>query len=107
MPFKPLQARPTRSIPIFCLAGALALSACAQRPLVLTVPVAQSLRSPCPHPPGEEAVRTAGDLAAFSLRQEAALSVCDARREAILAAVDAHNAAAQGLRGHAAASHSP
>lgn len=74
---------------------------------MLTVPVATSLRSPCPQPAGEAAVRTAGELAAFSLRQEAALSVCDARREAILAAVDAHNAAAEGLRGKAGASHWP
>jgi hypothetical protein len=39
-----------------------------------------------------EAVRTVGELAAFSVRQEAALAVCDARREALVAGVDAHNA---------------
>jgi hypothetical protein len=36
-------------------------------------------------------VRTVGDLAAFSVRQEAALSACDARRAALVETVDAHN----------------
>jgi hypothetical protein len=42
-------------------------------------------------------VRTAGDLAAFSLRQEAALSVCEAKRDALLSAIDAHNSAVAAL----------
>jgi hypothetical protein len=33
---------------------------------------------------------TVGDLGALVLRQEAALTVCDARREAVVAIVDAH-----------------
>jgi hypothetical protein len=61
-------------------------------PPLLTIPVAESLRTQCPRPEGVEAVRTVGELAAFSVRQEAALAVCDARREALIAGVDAHNA---------------
>ena len=105
MTCKPPRGHRKRSIPIFWLAGALALSGCAQTPLILSVPVAQSLRNPCPDVRETEPVRTAGDLAAFSVKQEAALQVCEARRAAILAAVDAHNAAAQGLKGGRAASH--
>jgi hypothetical protein len=62
----------------------------------LTIPVAESLRARCPRAAGAEQVRTAGDLAAFSLRQEAALSVCDGRRAALVAAIDAYNAAQGG-----------
>jgi hypothetical protein len=64
---------------------------------MLSVPVAESLRETCPRPQGVEAVRSVGDLAAFSVRQEAALAVCDARREALVLTVDAHNALAAGL----------
>jgi hypothetical protein len=34
-------------------------------------------------------VATVGDLAAFSIRQEAALQTCEARRAAVVAIVDA------------------
>ena len=98
------------------LMAASDLSLCASRTETLTlrirfetfctVPVMASLRSPCPRVSGEDDVRTAGDLAAYSLRQEAALAVCEARRDAILSAVDAHNAAVSGLRGGAAGAHS-
>jgi hypothetical protein len=81
----------------------MASTACAGRtpsPPLLTIPVAESLRAPCPRPDGVEAVRTVGELAAFSVRQEAALAVCDARREALVAGADAHNAlVAQAARG--------
>jgi hypothetical protein len=42
-------------------------------------------------------VRTVGDLAAFSIRQEAALAICDAGRDALVQTVDAHNALAAQL----------
>ncbi len=49
------------------------------------------LRAPCPRP--ERPSRpTAGDLAAFSVRQEAALNVCEARKDAAVAIVDAATA---------------
>lgn len=56
--------------------------------------MAETLRQDCPRPDGVEAVKTVGELAAFSVRQEAALAVCDARRGALVQSVDAHNALA-------------
>jgi hypothetical protein len=37
-------------------------------------------------------VQTVGDLAAYSLRQEAALGVCEARRAALVTVIDQANA---------------
>jgi hypothetical protein len=59
-------------------------------PMGLKIPVAQSLREPCPRPEAEFV--TVGDLAAFTVRQEAAISICDARRGAAVATIDAANA---------------
>jgi hypothetical protein len=67
--------------------------------MLLTLPVAEVLREACPRPEGAEAVRTVGELAAFSVRQEAALAICDARREALVQGVDAHNVLAAQLVG--------
>ncbi len=99
MPSKPPTAPMRRSILLCSGIGALALSACASPtpPPLLMVPVARSLREPCPRP-APEAVVTAGDLAAFSLRQEAALSICEARRAALVSVADAHNAAVRDRR---------
>lgn len=89
---------PTRRCLSLCvMLGLLPLAACAspnRAPLILALPVAESLRQPCARPGDVEAVRNVGDLAAFSVRQEAALAVCDARREALVQIVDAHNALA-------------
>lgn len=52
--------------------------------------MAGTLREPCPRPPIPDRP-TVGDLAGFSIRQEAALSVCDARREAAVTVIDAVN----------------
>ena len=60
--------------------------------------LAETVRRPCPHAWGAEAVRTVGDLAAFSIRQEAALSACDARRAAAVETVDAFNAARERVK---------
>lgn len=93
----PHPARPTPFRLTCSLVGALASTGCAHRPPpLLTVPIADSLRAPCAGPP-TESVATIGDLAAFSIRQEAALAVCDARREAVIGAVDAHNAVLKSL----------
>ena len=54
------------------------------------------LRAPCPRPDRPPAP-DAGALAAFSLRQEAAISVCEARKDAVVAVVDAGNAALSAL----------
>jgi hypothetical protein len=58
---------------------------------VLTIPVAAVLREPCPRP-DFLAVETVGELAAFSVRQEGALAVCEARRSAAVAVIDVYNA---------------
>jgi hypothetical protein len=51
------------------------------------------LRDPCPRPdrPPQPSV---GELAAFSVRQEAAISVCEARKDAAVALIDAQRKAA-------------
>lgn len=54
------------------------------------------LRAPCPRPDRPSAPDT-GALAAFSLRQEAAISVCEARKDAAVAVVDAGDAALAAL----------
>jgi hypothetical protein len=57
--------------------------------------VAQSLRQPCPRPPADFA--TFGDLGAFAIKQEAALSVCEAMKTALVQTIDVHNAAVSQL----------
>lgn len=75
----------------FWVLGPLALSGCAPRPVpALTIPVPESLREPCPRPDPAK-VATVGDLAAFSIEQEAALGVCDVRRAAAVQIIDAAN----------------
>lgn len=49
---------------------------------MLTIQVPPSLDRPCDRPDPDSVV-TVGDLATFSIRQESALSVCDARRAAL------------------------
>ena len=49
-----------------------------------------SLREPCPRPARPDAP-SAGQLAGFSVRQEAALSVCEGRKDAAVAVIDAVN----------------
>jgi hypothetical protein len=73
-------------------AGFLATGcATATAPPILTIPVSPVLREACPRP-DFQAVQTVGELAAFSVRQEAAVAVCDARRSAAVAVIDAANA---------------
>ena len=75
-----------------CLPGLLASTACATRPPAAAPPplppVAQVLRDPCPRP-DRPAAPTLGMLAVFSVRQEAALSTCEARKDAAVALLDA------------------
>ena len=54
------------------------------------------LRAACPRP-DKPAAPDAGALAAFSLRQEAAISVCEARKDAAVAVIDAADAALASL----------
>lgn len=55
-----------------------------------------ALREPCPRPDRPE-TPSAGQLAGFSVRQESALSVCEARKDAAVAVIDAVNAYAARL----------
>lgn len=48
----------------------------------------ESLRAPCPRP-DPSGVVTQADLLAFSLRQEAAIGACEARKDAAMALLDA------------------
>ncbi len=66
------------------------MTGCASR-LPLTIEVPASLRADCVGP-STEGVSTVGQLAAFSVRQEAALQVCSERKAAVVALVDAHRA---------------
>ncbi len=83
---------------MFCAAGLLASTACATRPpppaALPPIPVAQVLRDPCPRPDRPPAPNV-GELAAFSVRQEAAIGVCEARKDAAVALIDAQAKAAK------------
>ena len=57
--------------------------------------MAESLRRPCPRPAADFA--TLGDLGAFAVKQQAALSVCEAMKTALVQTIDVHNAAAASL----------
>lgn len=75
-------------LPLFVTLGC---SGCATTtPPPLQIPVPASLRAACEHP-APDAVQTIGQLAAFSLRQDAALDICDARRSALVAIIDGVN----------------
>lgn len=81
------ESKPHRGPLILCLAtfAMLGLGGCAtMQPSPPLLP--PSLTSPCPRP-APEAVQTVGDLAAFSVRQDAALIACDAKRAALVAIV--------------------
>ena len=70
--------------------GAAALTAGATTPpAAAPLSIPDTLRRPCagPDPAG---VATVGDLAAFSVRQEAALQVCEARRSALVEIEEAY-----------------
>ena len=60
------------------------------RPTPLTIPVAEILRAPCPRPPRPMSP-SVGELAGFSVEQEAAISVCEMRKDAAVATIEAHN----------------
>lgn len=72
--------------PLLC---GLALTGCATQPGAVTINLPASLRAPCDRAEVGP-LATVGDLGSFAVRQEAALSVCDGRREAIVAIVDGY-----------------
>jgi hypothetical protein len=89
----------------FCLSTCVLSASCATKPTAtpLLVPVAPSLRERCPRPDLPvlpEQFPTAIDLIVdqvvrpttqFSVNQEAALNICEARKDAAVAVIDAHN----------------
>lgn len=96
-----LQALRLPFLTMFLATGLLASTGCATKPPALVpgqlvIPVADSLREPCPRPTRPQAP-TVGDLAAFSVNQEASISVCEARKDAAVAVIDAHNDMTQQL----------
>ena len=78
-PFRPLS-------PLLCVP---VLMACASQPGAVMINIPQSLRAPCDRAEVGP-LATVGDLGSFAVRQEAALSVCDGRRSAIVAIVDGY-----------------
>lgn len=72
------------SLAMFLMLGVGGCNATAPR-ATLTIP--QSLRAPCERP-DPQGVATVGELAGYSIKQDAAIAVCDARRAAVVAIVD-------------------
>lgn len=73
------------------------LTSCATPTPSLHVKVPESLRANCASP-DPSSVSTVGDLAAHSVRQEAALQVCDAKRSALVSIIEAANEAVKKKR---------
>lgn len=70
----------------FCLLGAMALTSCAAKsPPVLTIP--RPFLEPCIGP--DTPVKSIGDLAVFSIKQEVALQDCEAKRAGLVKLVEA------------------
>lgn len=85
---KPLRAVMLLSLLGFSMLGVAGCQTAKPPPLQISVP--ESLRAPCEHP-SPEGVQTIGQLASYSVRQDAAISSCDARRSAVVAIVDGAN----------------
>ena len=88
------------SLLLCSMAGAGLSTGCAgklpPRAPLLILPVAESLRAPCPRPV-RPAAPSVGELAGFSIEQEAAISGCEALKEAAVQTIDAHNRLAAAL----------
>jgi len=78
--------------PLWALLCVLGSTGCASQPGAVTINLPASLRAPCDRAEVGP-LATVGDLGSFAVRQEAALSICDGRREAIVAIVDGHKRA--------------
>ena len=73
----------------FAATGLLLSTGCASPLKPLTPIIPQSLRAERRGAP-TSGVATVGELAAWGLREEAALNACEIRRAAVVAIVDAH-----------------
>ena len=81
---KPRRVPIALSLSLFC---GLGLAACGTVQAPTTPIVPQAFREPCKRP-DPSSVATVGDLASFSIRQDAALSVCDSARSALVQIID-------------------
>lgn len=86
-----------RSLSLLATLSVLALSGCATQPGPVQINLPQSLRAPCSRA-DVGPLATVGDLGSLVIRQEAALSVCDAHRGAVVAIVDGYTAATKPRR---------
>lgn len=91
------KAQPMRLTLLLPLLSVLALSGCATTSPQVQITIPQTLKTPC-----ERAeigpLATVGDLGALVIRQEAALSSCDARRSALVEVIEGYNAATKPKR---------
>jgi hypothetical protein len=81
-----------RLLRVSLLAFGLASTGCATQAPRVMIKLPQSLRAACDRAEVGP-LATVGDLGALAVRQEAALSVCDGRREALVAIVDGYTSA--------------
>ena len=84
---------PIRPFRLLCwLYGPVLLTGCATKPApatsLLLSPAPAVLRAPCPRPERPSSP-TVGELAGFSVEQQAALAVCESRKDAAVAILDA------------------
>lgn len=86
-----------RFLPLLAMPCVLALSACATQPGPVQINLPQSLRAPCSRA-DVGPLATVGDLGSLVIRQEAAVSLCDTKREAVVAIVDGYTAATKPRR---------
>lgn len=87
-PSKPPLGPLRRSLMMFGTLGLLASTGCAGAPTSPRIMAPQTFRTECAGP-ATAGVATVGDLAAFSIRQEAALQTCEAKRAGLVALIDA------------------
>ena len=86
-----------RFLPLCVMLSPLALTACATQPGQVQIMIPESLRAPC-NRAEVGPLATVGDLGSLVIRQEAAVSLCDTRREAVVAIVDGYTAATKPRR---------
>lgn len=70
----------------------LGVAGCATAPKAPQITVPASLRAECDRP-NPQGVQTVGQLAGYSVRQDAAIGVCDAKRAALVEIIDGANVA--------------
>ena len=89
MSSKPLRGLIRRLILLLLIPFAALSASCAAAPKNLMITIPPILHESCPRA-DVGPLATVGDMGALILREEAALTVCDGRRQALTAIVDAH-----------------